>query len=173
MERDRLLRAARDGSAVIALTVVAALFLGDRTDVKLLPADVTLTAPVGKGTEQLQFLIRGAGCDQRDTSPRGYKEPRKRVRPPVQQYTKDAITITYKVEDPGRFACRGFDPGVPKTLTLRLPVGDRRLLDGTKNPPTPFRTGPPRTLPLGAIPDESPSPPAQPRDTPSATSSPR
>lgn len=158
---DRRLRAARDCAIVVALTVGAVLWEDSRgSEFELLPADVTLTAPVGRGTDQLQFLIRGAGCDQADTSARDYREPKDRIRSPVLQYEKDSIVITYQVEDPGRYACAGEDPGVPRTITLTLPLGDRTILDGTKNPPAPFRTGPPRTLPLGAIPSPSPTPTA-------------
>jgi hypothetical protein len=158
MERVRVLRAARDGTIVILATVAVVIWQDHReADLKLLPADVTLTAPVGPGTDQIQFLVRGAGCDQADTSERGYKEPKDRVRAPTRHLVKDALVITYMVEDPGKYACHGFDPGVPRTVTLELPLGDRRLLDGTKHPPAPFKIGPPRTLPFGVVPEASPS----------------
>lgn len=158
MERARVLRAARDGAVVVALTVVVVVWEARREAAQeLLPADVTLTAPVSRGTDQLQFLVRGAGCDQADTSARGYKKPKERVKAPILQYDEDSIVITYMVEDPGRYACQGFDPGVPRTITLRLPLGDRTILDGTQSPPAPFRTGAPRTLPLDVVPSAVPS----------------
>jgi hypothetical protein len=167
MERKRVLRAARDGTIVILATVVLVIWQDAReSKEKLLPADVTLTAPYDKSTDQLQFLIRGAGCDQADTSARGYKEPKERVKAPTRHYVKDTLVITYMVEDPGRYACRGFDPGVPKTITLELPLGDREVLDGTKNPPAPFKIGPPRTLPFGVVPGTSPSATPAPSRTP-------
>ena len=167
MERVHVLRAARDGTIVVLATVAVVIWQDrEESKEKLIPADVTLTGPVEPGSHQLQFLIRGAGCDQADTSERGYKEPKERVKAPTRHIVDDSLVITYLVEDPGKYACRGFDPGVPKTITLELPVGDLRLLDGTKNPPAPFKTGPPRTLPFGVIPDASPS------ATPAATRGP-
>ena len=167
MERTRVLRAARDAAIVVVATVAVVIWQDNKeAEEKLLPADVTLTEPVGPGTDQIQFLVRGAGCDQADTSERGYKEPKERVKAATRRYDRDSIVITYMVEDPGKYACRGFDPGVPKTVTLELPLGDRRILDGTKNPPAPFRTGPPRTLPFGVVPDASPSVTPSPARTP-------
>lgn len=164
MERVHVLRAARDGTIVV-LATAAVVIWQDRqeSNEKLIPADVTLTEAVEPGSHQLQFLIRGAGCDQADTSERDYKEPKERVKAPTRHIVEDSLVITYMVEDPGKYACRGVDPGVPKTITLELPVGDLRLLDGTKDPPAPFKTGPPRTLPFGVTPDASPS--ATPRAT--------
>lgn len=171
----RVLRAARDATIVVAVTAGAVFWQAHQESGEALrPADVTITAPVGPGTDQLQFLVRGAGCDQEDTSPRDYRRPKERVKAPLLQYDADSITITYQVEDPGRYACTGEDPGVPKTVTLRLPVGDHTILDGTKNPPAPFTPGPPRTLPLGAIPDATPTADsgAQPTATPDPSRSP-
>lgn len=137
MER-RVRRALVEGGAIIAGTLVIAFyFTEDPQDLR--PADVTVTEPVVKGTTQLKLLIKGAGCAPDDKPGRRAKEVRKRVDGPVLQYTSDQIVVTIKVHDPGKdHQCKGADPGVPYTLTLPTPLGNRTLMDGTKTPPTPF-----------------------------------
>jgi hypothetical protein len=163
---DRWLRAARDGCIVIVLTVAALSYQASRESAeRLLPADVVLTAPVVPGTDQLQLLIRGAGCElPEDQQGHDYTSPHDRVKRTYTQFDDDArtITVTVKVAEPGKFACTGEDPGVPWTITLPAPVGDRKILDGTRNPPEPMRSGPPRTLSFGAVPTAHPTPSATP-----------
>lgn len=169
---DRRLRAARDGGIVVALTVGAVIWQGGKdAQEKLVPADITLTAPTVPGTEQLQLLVRGAGCDQpKALRKRGYRDPHDRVKRTHTQFDDNArtITVTIQVEPPGVYACGDVDPGVPWTIWLPAPVGDRRILDGTKNPPVPIRSGPARTLPLGTILTPTAGPTGAPGGAPAA-----
>ncbi len=135
---ERRTRALLEGGVVVVGTfVIALVFTNDPTD--LIPGDVTLTGePLVRGTTQLHLLVRGAGCSPEDKPGRRAEDVRKRVQQPTTQYTSDEIVLTVKVRDPGKDKCVGTDPGVPYTLTLVTPLGDRKLLDGTKNPPAPF-----------------------------------
>lgn len=133
----RVTRALVEGGVIIAGTLVIAFYLTDEPK-DLLPADVTVTEPVVKGTTQVQLLIKGAGCSPDDKPGRRAKAVRKRVAEPDLRYTSDEIVVTVKVHDPGEDKCTGPDPGVPYTLTLPTPLGTRILMDGTETPPKPF-----------------------------------
>jgi hypothetical protein len=138
---ERRTRALLEGGAVLVATAIAAVFVA-REASDLIPADVTMTSPVEAGTTQLQLLIRGAGCAPTEPLGRPAKIVRERVDAPRLVYTDDAIIVTVKVHDPRKDRCPGVDPGVPHTLTLPTPVGDRRILDGSRTPPIPMRIGP-------------------------------
>jgi hypothetical protein len=139
---ERRTRAFVEGGVVLVATAVAAVFVSHEAS-DLVMADVVMTQPVEAGTTQLQLLIRGGGCAPVEDRGRPAKIVRKRIDAPRLTYTDEAIIVVVKVHDPRRDRCPGLDPGVPHTLTLPTPVGDRRILDGTRTPPVPMRLGAP------------------------------
>jgi len=126
--------------------VIVASFVSRWTDRLIDPTSVTVVGPPGPTDDRIEFVVRGAGCpappDARDRHGDHIKSPVKRVKNPDLQYNEHSVDVHFHIEDPGKWACTGDDPGVHYKLTLLVPLSDRVLRDADRKPPQPMAVEP-------------------------------
>lgn len=92
------------------------------------------TKPVAPATATFTALVEEIGCA-------GGQPPTGRVKEPVVSYTEKTVVVTFFVVPlGGTRTCPGAPPE-PYEVTLREPLGDRTLLDGSAYPPSTPRPG--------------------------------
>jgi|GEM_PF-3670930 len=139
----RGLRAALEAGGVLVLTAVVAFVVAHRHPSYLIaPTAVTLLGSPDPEAQLVTFVVRGAGCpappEARDRGGHRIKSPAERVKQPTLQYTAHTIDVHFRVEDPGKWRCHGYEPGVPYTVRLPFPLSGRQLRDASFSPPRPF-----------------------------------